>query len=152
MVCIYRRVNGLFTVSVLTESAPFTLYRRFGFQSGRDANKWAGIAETRMENGVRYLTAHTCAALACRVTSMEDLGTHMLFTAEVTEALSLSDGTPVTYAYYHANVKPKPAPAPEAKKGYVCKICGFVYEGDPLPDDYICPICKHPKEDFEPLS
>ena len=154
LTCEMIRNSGLFTVSVLTETAPFTLYKRFGFQSGRDTDKWAGIGEVRMENGVRYLTAHTCAALACRVTAAEDLGSHMLFTAELTEAVKLAEGTPVTYAYYHANVKPKPeAPKTEGGKitGYVCKICGYVYEGDPLPDDYVCPICKHPKEDFEPI-
>ena len=154
--------TGEFTVSVLSETAPFGAYRRFGFASGRDTDKWKYIEETRLGNGIRYLGVHTVSAFACRVTETLDTGSHLLFLAEVTEAIKVSDEKPATYAFYHAEVKPKaPVTAPAAPKreeeaakpkGHVCKICGFVYEGDELPEDFVCPLCKHPASDFEPLA
>lgn len=137
--------TGLFNVSILSENAPFFLYQHFGFQSGRNAQKFAGQI-TRAENGVAYLSKYTCGYLSGRVVQSVDLGTHMLFIADVTEMKTLSDEKPVTYSYYQSNVKPKP----EKKKGYVCRICGYVYEGESLPDDFICPLCKHGADDFEP--
>ncbi len=145
--------TGVFNVSVLTESAPFSVFERFGFQSGRDTDKFEGCACTeRSENGLRYVPKYTNAFISARVVSAEDMGTHTLFIAEVTEAKVLSNEPSVTYAYYFAHIKPKPAPREEKKVGYVCKICGYVYEGDPLPEDFICPLCKHGAEDFEKLA
>jgi flavorubredoxin/flavin reductase (DIM6/NTAB) family NADH-FMN oxidoreductase RutF len=146
--------SGIFNVSVLTEDAPFKVFQQFGFQSGRDADKFAGCEgdPVRSENGLRYIPKYTNAFLSGKVIKAEDMGTHTLFTAEVTEAKVLSDGKSVTYAYYFENIKPKPQPTAEKKKGFVCKICGYVYEGDELPPDFVCPLCKHGAEDFEPLS
>ena len=144
--------TGRFNVSVLTEDAPFELFRHYGFQSGRDVDKFAGSQMPRSENGLVYLTGVTNAYLSARVISQSDFGTHTLFVAEVTEAKALSDRPSMTYAYYFDNVKPKPQPLPENKKGFVCKVCGYVYEGDTLPEDYICPLCKHGAADFEPLG
>ena len=144
--------TGMFNVSVLTEDAPFSLVQRFGFQSGRDADKFAGWGEeSRSESGVRYLGAYTNAFFACKVIEARDCGTHTLFIADVIEARVLSDAPSATYSYYFEHIKPKPA-ALEEKKGYVCKICGYVYEGDELPADFICPLCKHGAEDFEKLG
>lgn len=146
--------SGIFNVSVLTEDAPFKVFQQFGFQSGRDVDKFAGCEgdPVRSENGLRYIPKYTNAFLSGKVIKAEDMGTHTLFTAEVTEAKVLSDGKSVTYAYYFENIKPKPQPTAEKKKGFVCKICGYVYEGDELPPDFVCPLCKHGAEDFEPLS
>ena len=105
----------------------------------------------RSENGIVYLPAHTNAYISAEVISTEDCGTHTLFVADVTEARTLSDVPSVTYDYYFKNIKPAPNPI-EKKKGFVCKICGYVYEGDVLPPDYICPLCKHGAEDFEPIG
>lgn len=142
--------TGRFNVSVLTTDAPFATFERFGFQSGRVADKFAG--ETRLarsQNGLYYLTREANALLSGQVIDSRDIGTHTLFLADVTEARRLSDAPSATYAYYFEHIKPKPQP-PKAK-GYVCKICGYVYEGDPLPADFVCPICKHGAADFEPI-
>ena len=145
--------SGVFNVSILTEEAPFKLFQQFGFQSGRDADKFADCEgePARSENGLRYIPKYTNAFISGKVIKTEDMGTHTVFTAEVTEAKVLSGGKSVTYDYYFENIKPKPQPAAEDKKGFVCKICGYVYEGDELPADFICPLCKHGAEDFEPL-
>ncbi len=143
--------TGVFNVSVLSTDAPFELFRHFGFQSGRTADKFAGwAASRRSENGVLYLTACTNAYISARVVDTWELETHTVFLAEVTEMAALADTPSMTYAYYHAEVKPKPQPA--KKKGYVCNICGYVYEGESLPADYVCPLCKHGPEDFSPLE
>ncbi len=150
--------TGVFNVSVLTESAPFEIFKQFGFQSGRDADKFAGGEYPRSENGLYYLPAHTNALISAKVADALDYGTHTLFVADVTEAKVLSSEPSVTYEYYFAHIKPKPAAKPEAAAGekklkrWVCKICGFVYEGEYLPEDYICPLCKHGAEDFELLD
>jgi flavorubredoxin/flavin reductase (DIM6/NTAB) family NADH-FMN oxidoreductase RutF len=141
-----------FNVSVLSEGARFGVYERFGFHSGRDTDKFAGYAEqARAENGVLYVTEGTNAVLCAKVTESLDYGSHTVFIAEITEARLLSDEPSATYRYYFEHVKPAPKPPKEAKKGFVCKICGFVYEGESLPADYICPLCKHGAQDFEPL-
>lgn len=140
-----------FNVSVLTESVPFSVFERFGFSSGRDTDKFDGFDNvSRTENGILYITDNTNAVISGKVTQMIDLGTHTLFIADVTEANKLNNDKSVTYQYYFDNIKPKPQP--QKKKGYVCKICGYVYEGENLPDDFICPLCKHGAEDFEPLN
>ena len=140
-----------FTVSVLTQSAPFSLFERFGFQSGRDTDKFAGFdGYATADNDLPYLTEYSNAYICAEVTQTVDCGSHFMFIAAVSEAVKLSDEQSVTYEYYFANIKPKPQP--EKKKGYVCKICGYVHEGEELPPDFICPWCKHPASDFEPLK
>ena len=146
------RETEIMNVNCLTTEAPFSVFERFGFQSGRDTDKFAGLPEQkRSANGLIVLSEHVNAVLSLRVKETIDLDSHLLFLCEVTESAVLSKGESMTYAYYHANVKPK-KPAAPAATGYVCKICGWVYEGATLPDDLICPICKHGKEDFVPLS
>jgi len=144
------RAAGLFNISVLDETAPFSLFQQFGFQSGRDVDKFAGMNVPRTENGLPYVETSANCVISCRVTGEVDCGTHTLFLAEVVEARNLSDTPSVTYAYYFAHIKPQVQPA--KKKGWVCKICGYVYEGEELPPDYICPLCKHGAEDFVPLT
>ena len=144
--------TGLFNVSILTESAPFSTFQRFGFQSGRIADKFDGCGyDVRTANGIRYVPENTNSVISAKVIEKYDYGTHTLFIADVTEAIVLSNERSVTYQYYFDNIKPKPQPPKEEKKGYVCKICGYVYEGENLPADFICPICKHGAEDFEPM-
>ena len=147
--------TGLFNVSVLTEAAPMDLFRHFGFQSGRDVDKFAGRTDPTSENGLRYIGGPANALISGKVEQAIDCGTHMLYIALVTEARKLSDAPSMTYAYYFANVKPKPQPKPAQEKprrGFVCRICGYFYEGDELPPDFICPLCKHGADDFEPIS
>lgn len=143
--------TGVFNVSVLSESTPFSVFQQYGFQSGRTADKLSG-GEPRTENGVAYLAEHANAVISGKVVSTVDCGTHTLFIADVTEAHVLSREASATYAYYFEHIKPKPQPAAEKKKGYVCKICGYVYEGETLPPDFVCPLCKHGADDFEPLK
>ena len=145
--------TGVFNASVLSEETPFRVFEHFGFQSGRDVNKFAECPEAhRSANGVPYIPKYTCAFFSGKVLQAIDCGTHTLFIADVTESQVLSKVPVTTYAYYFAHIKPKPQPAPEKKKGWVCKICGYVYEGETLPPDFICPLCKHGAEDFEPLN
>ncbi|MBR7164789.1 MAG: flavin reductase [Clostridia bacterium] len=146
---IIRR-TGKLNVSVLTESAPFSLFQRFGFQSGKNTDKMAGIQYGRSENNLPYLTEHSNAYFSLKVQEVVETPSHLLFLCTVEESAVLSKEKSVTYAYYHAAIKPKKPQTPE-KKGWVCKICGFVHEGDELPADFICPICKHPASDFEKL-
>ena len=143
--------TGLCNINTLTTQTPFSVFEHFGFQSGRTVNKFAECAtETRSENGLIVLPKYTNACLSAKVVDTYDYGTHTLFIADVTEAKVLSDETSVTYQYYQDNIKPKLQPA--AKKGWVCKICGYVYEGETLPPDFICPLCKHGAEDFERIQ
>ncbi len=147
--------TGDFTVSILSEEAGFDLFRRFGFQSGRKVDKFSGFdGAKRGDNGILYVTEGTNAWISCKVVSQTDLGTHTLFLADVTDGDMLSRAPSLTYAYYHAHIKPKPqAPkAPSEKKRWVCRVCGYIYEGEFLPEDFICPICKHPASDFEELK
>ncbi len=141
---------GEFNISVLTEAVPFEVFERFGFKSGRNTEKFDSVdyAE-RSENGVLYLTKYTNGLISGKVIEEIDCGTHTLFVADVTEAKILSEEKSVTYQYYFDNIKPKPE---AKKKGYVCKICGYVYEGEELPEDFICPWCKHGAVDFEEIK
>ena len=141
--------TGVFNISVLSNDAPFAMFQRYGFQSGRDVDKFAGVqGMARATNGVYYLPYCTNAFISARVTQTIEFETHTLFIADVTEARQLSEVPSMTYAYYFANVKPKPSKLKE-QHGWVCKICGYVYEGEELPADFICPLCKHGAEDFE---
>ena len=146
--------TGVFNISVLTEAATMDLFRHFGFQSGRDVDKFAGRTDPVSENGLRYIDGPANALISGKVEQAIDCGTHMLYIALVTEARKLSDAPSMTYAYYFANVKPKPQPKPAEKprRGFVCRICGYFYEGDELPPDFICPLCKHGAADFEPVG
>ena len=149
--CSMIEKSKKFTVSVISQDATFDLFKRFGFASGRDTDKFAGHKDHyRTENGTYFICEGTNAYISCTVTDIIDCGTHLLFLSDVTEAETLSDVPSATYQYYFDNIKPKPE-IPK-KKGYVCKICGYVYEGDELPDDFICPICKHGVDDFEPIK
>lgn len=143
--------SGVFNLSVLSEDAPFATFQRFGFQSGRTADKFAGLDVARTANGLAFLPEESSAVISGKVVQCVDCGTHTLFIADVTEARRLSDAAPMTYAYYFAHVKPKPQQPAEAKAGWVCKICGYVYEGEELPADFVCPLCKHGAADFEKL-
>ncbi len=139
-----------FNVSVLDTRSQFSIFQNFGFQSGKDADKFADFkAAGRAENGIYYITENTNAYLSGKVIETFDFGTHTLFKAEIVEAKNLSEEETSTYTYYQKNIKP--APQPVEKKGWRCKICGYVYEGDPLPEDFICPICKHGAIDFEKI-
>lgn len=143
--------TGKFNVNILAKTAPFELFKRFGFQSGRNADKFDGVKFERSSNGLAYITEHSIGYLSCTVVSQIDLGSHKLFIATIDESNVLFESAePVTYAYYHSNIKK--VEQPTKKKGYVCKICGYVYEGDELPADFTCPICKHPASDFEKLE
>ena len=144
------RQTGIMNVNCLDVSAPFSLFQNFGFQSGRSVDKFQGIEELRSDNGLRFLPRHINSFMSLKVEEYVDLGSHGMFICSITEARVIEDKQTMTYAYYHENVKPKPQT--EGKKGYVCRICGWVYEGDPLPEDIICPLCKHGAADFEPIK
>ena len=146
--------SGYFNVSLLTEETPMKVIQHFGFQSGKDVNKFEKCDNVkRAENGIYYIPKYTNAYISGKVMYAKDLGTHTLFIAEITEAVKLGDAPSLTYAYYQNNIKPtmaKPAAAPDANvTRWVCKVCGYVYEGENIPDDFVCPWCKHGKEDFE---
>ena len=144
--------TGIFTVSILTQKASFDIFKRFGFASGRDVDKFADYAECkRGENGVYYITEGTNAYISVKVSKTEDLGSHTMFVGEITDMEVLSEEPSVTYAYYFQHIKPKPeaSASPSGKTVWRCKICGYEYEGEEIPEDYICPICKHPASDFE---
>ncbi len=142
--------TGIFNVSVLTQEAVFWIFQHYGFQSGRDVDKFANIPEARTENGLRYVEGCTNAVISAKVVSTQDCGTHTLFVAEVTGAKVLSEAPGVTYQYYFDHIKPKPVPT--KKTSWVCKICNYVYEGETLPADFVCPWCKHGPEDFEKVE
>ena len=142
--------SGKMNVNCLTVDAPFSVFEAFGFVSGRNVDKFADCEPLRSENGLVVLPRYINAFLSLKVVQYLDLDTHGMFICEVTEARVLSDREAMTYAYYHANVKPKPAT--EGKRGYVCKICGYVYEGENLPEDFECPLCKHGAQDFEEIK
>ena len=142
--------TGIMNVNCLDISAPFSVFQNFGFQSGRTADKFAGIEVLRADNGLRFLPRYANSFMSLKVENYVDLGTHGMFICSITEARVMGDKETMTYAYYHANVKPKPET--EGKKGFVCKVCGWVYEGEELPDDIVCPLCKHGAADFEPIA
>ena len=142
--------TGAFNVSIISQEAKFDLFTRFGFQSGRDADKFAGFdGVKRTANGILAVTDSCNSYLSAKLFHTIDLGTHTMFLADVTDGEVLSKAETATYSYYHSNIKPKP----EAKKaaGWRCKICNYVYEGEDMPDDYVCPLCKHGKDDFEKI-
>ena len=142
--------TGKMNVNCLTVEAPFKVFEVFGFQSGRNVDKFADCEPLRADNGLVFLPRYINAFLSLKVEQYVDLDSHGMFICSVTEARTISDRESMTYAYYHANVKPKPKTT--ESKGYVCKICGYVYEGEELPEDFICPLCKHGAQDFEPIK
>ena len=142
--------TGIMNVCCLDTTATFDVFQNFGFRSGRTADKFEGIQELRSDNGLRFLPRHINSFMSLKVSSYVDLGTHGMFICDVTEARVISSNETMTYTYYQNNVKPKPETA--GKKGYVCQICGWVYEGEELPDDIVCPLCKHGAADFEPIA
>ena len=142
--------TGILNVNCLSVDAPFSVFERFGFQSGRTVDKFEGITPVRSDNGLVILPKYINAAISLKVEQYVDLDTHGMFICSVTEARVMSDKETMSYTYYQNNVKPKPDT--EGKKGFVCKICGYIYEGDVLPDDFICPLCKHGAADFEPIQ
>ena len=142
--------TGKMNVNCLTTDAPFKVFETFGFQSGRNVDKFKDCTPLRSENGLVFLPKHINSFMSLKVEEYVDLDTHGMFICTITEARVLSNMETMTYNYYQDNVKPKPDT--EGKKGWVCKICGYIYEGDPLPEDFICPLCKHPASDFEPIT
>ena len=142
--------TGVMNVNCLSVEAPFEVFQNFGFQSGRTVDKFANWPAYRSDNGLMFLPKYINAFMSLKVEQYVDLDTHGMFICTVTEARVMSDKETMTYTYYHNNVKPKPQT--EGKKGFVCKICGYIYEGDVLPGDYICPLCKHGVADFEPIE
>ncbi len=144
------RQTGKMNINCLTVDAPFKVFETFGFQSGRHADKFKDCQPFRSDNGLVFLPRYINAFMSLNVEQYVDLDTHGMFICSVGEARVISDRDTMTYAYYHANVKPQPQT--EGKKGFVCKICGYVYEGDVLPDDFVCPLCKHGAADFEPIQ
>lgn len=146
--------TGVFTVSMISEEADFELFRHFGFQSGNTTDKFADFDGCkRGENGVYYITRGTNAYVSAKVISTQDIGTHTVFIAEVTDAEVLTELPTASYSYYQEHIKPKPAKVEDTgKTAWVCKICGYVYEGDPLPEDFVCPVCKHGASDFEKIN
>lgn len=160
--CELIKQSGVFALTLLDETCDFDTIKHFGMQSGRDVDKFSSSGSFDLSklpvdiNQIPYLKEHACSVISCKVLESNDLGSHTLFIAEIVDAVLLNDKKPLTYADYQNRVKPRPdAPKPDSdgKKivGWKCKICGYVYEGSELPDDYICPLCGHPKDDFEPI-
>lgn len=142
--------TGIMNVNCLSVETPFKIFENFGFQSGRSVDKFSEMAPLHSDNGLAFLPKYINSFMSLKVEQYLDLDTHGMFICSVTEARVLSDKETVTYSYYQNNIKPKPETA--GKKGFVCKVCGYVYEGDELPEDFICPLCKHGAADFEPIA
>ncbi len=142
--------SGIMNINCLSQDAPFKVFETFGFQSGRNTDKFADCTPLRSDNGLVFLPRYINSFMSLKVESYVDLDTHGMFVCSITEARVISSVETMTYTYYQNNVKPKPKT--DGKKGYVCKICGWVYEGDTLPDDIVCPLCKHGAADFEPIK
>ena len=142
--------TGKMNVNCLSVDAPFSVFERFGFVSGRNVDKFEKIEPLRATNGLAVLPRYINSFMSLNVEQYIDLDTHGMFICTLEEARVISDRETMTYAFYHANVKPKPKT--DKKKGYICKICGYIYDGDPLPEDFVCPICKHGAADFEPIQ
>lgn len=145
--------TGIFNLNILTEKTPMLVFENFGFQSGKDVDKFAKCeVPLRSSNGILYIPRYTNGYISGEVVSSIDLNTHTLFIAEVTESVQLSEDRSLTYEYYHQHIKPKPAKASSQSSGsgekWVCKTCGYVYEGAEVPEDFVCPWCKHGKTDF----
>ena len=156
--CQTIKKTGVFNISVLTEDTPFELFTRFGFSSGRDTDKLSDFDSVdTSENGLKYLTKYSNCFMSAKVISASDYGSHTLFVAEITEAEVLNELPSATYAYYFAHIKPRAQKSdtkPSVEKkivGWRCSVCGYEYRGAELPPDYICPLCKHPASDFEPI-
>ena len=141
--------SGVMNVNCLTVEAPFSVFEKFGFVSGRNVDKFENFEPLRSDNGLVVLPRYINSFMSLKVESYVDLDTHGMFICTVTEARVLGDKETMTYSYYHSNVKPKPET--DGKQGYVCKICGYVYEGEEIPEDFICPLCKHGVADFEKI-
>lgn len=148
--CEMVQKTGRMNINCLSTDAPFDVFKNFGFQSGRTADKFAGMEKLRSDNGLIFLPRHINSFLSLKTEQCLDLGTHIMFLCTVTEARVISDTETMTYTYYQNHVKPKPES--EGKKGFVCKVCGYIYEGDVLPEDFVCPLCKHGAADFEPVQ
>lgn len=148
------RAGGTFNLSILDETANFDTFRHFGFRSGRDVDKFAGYESCkRSANGLYYVTAGTNGYISASVKQTMDLGTHTLFIASVEDMEVLSQAPSATYAYYQSHIKPKPEkPKTAGKTVWRCVVCGYIYEGEELPADFICPLCKHPASDFEKVT
>ena len=146
--CELMKESGIFNVSVLDKRCNFDIIKHFGYQSGRDVDKFKDIICPRDDRGVPYLQWGACSMFACKITEMIDLGSHTLFLAELTDAQVLSKDDSCTYEYYQSHIKPQPQTSATKKRTWTCSVCGYVYEGDELPDDFVCPLCKHGKEDF----
>ncbi len=142
--------SGIMNVNCLSQDAPFSIFERFGFVSGRNVDKFEGMETMRADNGLVFLSRHINSFMSLKVEQYIDLDTHGMFICSVTESRVISSNETMTYTYYQNNVKPKPET--EGKRGYVCKVCGYIYEGDKLPDDFICPLCKHSAADFEKIE
>ena len=151
--CDLLKKSGIFALSMLDQTVTFETIKHFGFQSGRDVDKFEGLSLPTDMNEIPYMGWQTCAVLSCKVLDSMDLGSHTLFIAEVLDAKVLNGNAPLTYADYQNNVKPKPEKKPEDRKivGWRCKICNYVYEGSELPTDFTCPVCGHDASDFEPI-
>ena len=141
--------SGIMNINCLSVDAPFKVFEDYGFRSGRNVDKFEGQTMPRSANGLIMLPNYVNAVMSLKVEQYVDLDTHGMFICTVSEARVLSDRETMTYTYYQQNVKPKPDT--EGKKGWVCKVCGYVYEGEELPEDFICPLCKHGASDFEKL-
>lgn len=150
MTCEIIQKSGMFSISVLSETAPFSLFEHFGFQSGRETDKFVGYPFAMTKQELPYLTEHCTAYLDCKVIDTYDLGTHIMFLAVVSDCDIISGEKPITYSFYHEYVKPQKAST--SKKGWRCVVCGYIYEGEELPPDFICPWCKHGVEDFEKIE
>lgn len=144
-----------FNISIISEAADFELFKRFGFQSGRDVNKFDGFSDYKIAaNGIPYITKGTNTVIQAWVEQVIDVGTHSIFVAKVAD-MEVLDKTPsATYGYYHSNIKPQPQKAEntDGTTKWRCTVCGYEYEGEELPEDYICPVCKHPASDFEKVQ
>ena len=153
LTCQMIKDSGVFTLSILDKKTSFETIKRFGYQSGKNVDKFQDFTDYSMDqNGCPYLSSQICALISAKVVAAQDLGSHTLFTAEVTDAKIMSREEPITYAYYQNYIKPKPA-APTSGKivGWRCKICGYVHNSPELPSDFTCPLCGHPADDFEPI-
>ena len=151
--CDLIKNSGVFAISILDKNCTFDTIKHFGYQSGRDVDKFADINASFDENGIPYLTENVSSVVTGKVLEKHELGTHTLFIAEVTDARMITGEAPLTYDYYQSNVKLKPAAVNAEKKikAWRCKICGYIYEGSDLPKDFVCPLCGHGAEDFEPV-
>lgn len=149
LTCEIVQKSNMLSLSVLSETAPFSLFQHFGFQSGRTTDKFVNYPFALTKQELPYLKDHTTAFIDCKVKDVIDLGTHMLFIASVNDCELLSGEKAMTYSFYHDFVKPRPEAS--SAKGWRCTVCGYVYEGEELPPDFICPWCKHGVEDFEKI-